>query len=127
MSIPTLRQRAGNLAFLLLLPALYLVIVSLTRRLFPGNPLYGGLETLGSAQTQVVTLLFSAASLLGPLLAVALCLLALVQLEWRREIGGVVATVRLRERLWPLITLAISVGILGLLALYAFFENFVPR
>jgi hypothetical protein len=127
MSPAPLRTRAANFAFLLLLPALYLVVVSLTRHLAPGNPFYGALDAVGSAQWQAVNAVFTAAVLLGPVVAVALCVLAILRLEWRREVGGFVATVHVRDHLWPLFTLGLSLSLLGMLFLYAFFENFVPR
>ena len=128
MSAAPLRMRAANFAFLLLLPALYLVVVSLTRHLAPGNPFYGALDAVGStSQWPAVSAVFTVATLLGPVVAMALCVLAILRLEWRREVGGFVATVHVRDHLWPLFTLGLSLSLLGLLFLYAFFENFVPR
>jgi hypothetical protein len=124
----TVRTRAANLAILLLLPALFLEVVSLTRRLVPGNPLYAALDALGrSPQLHVVNAIFTAAVLLGPVLAIALCLLAVLRLQWQRETGGFVATVHVRDHLLPLATMGLSFVVLALLFLYAFFENFVPR
>ena len=128
MSSAPVRTRAANFAFLLLLPALFLVIVSLTRHLAPGNPFYGALDALGSTpQWQVVSAVFTAATLLGLVGAVALCVLGIVRLDWHSEGGSFVATVQVRARLWPLFTLGLSLSLLGILVLYAFFENFVPR
>jgi hypothetical protein len=124
----TVRTRAANLAILLLLPALYLEVVSLTRHLAPGNPFYAALDAVGrTPQSGVVSAVFTATVLLGPVLAIALCLLAVLRLEWRREVGGFVATLHVRDHLLPLATIGLSLGVLGLLFLYAFFENFVPR
>ncbi len=124
----TVRTRAANLAILLLLPALFLEVVSLTRRWAPGNPLYAALDALGrSPQLHVVNAIFAAAVLLGPVLAIALCLLAVLRLQWQRETGGFVATVHVRDHLLPLATIGLSLTVLALLFLYAFFENFVPR
>jgi hypothetical protein len=111
----------ANFAFLLVLPAVYLEVVSLTRHLAPGNPFYAALDTLGRDT------LFTAATLLGPVLAIGVCLLAVLRLEWRRELGGFVTTIHVRDRLLPLATIGLSVGVLALLFLYAFFENFAPR
>jgi hypothetical protein len=122
------RQRAAKGAFLLLLPALYLELVSLTRDLAPGNPLYAALDALSrDPQWHGVNALFTAAVLLGPVLALALCLLAVLRLEWRREPGGFSTIVHVRGQLLPLATIGLSLGVLALLFLYAFFENFVPR
>jgi hypothetical protein len=124
----TVRTRAAHLAILLLLPALYLEVVSLTRHLAPGNPFYAVLDAVGrTPQSGVVNAVFTATVLLGPVLAIALCLLAVLRLEWRREVGGFVATLHVRDHLLPLATIGLSLGVLGLLFLYAFFENFVPR
>jgi hypothetical protein len=118
----------ANFAFLLVLPALYLEVVSLTRHLAPGNPFYAALDALGrNAQLGTVNAIFTAATLLGPVLAIAVCLLVVVRLEWRREMGGFVTTIHVRDRLLPLATIGLSLGVLALLFLYAFFENFVPR
>ena len=128
MPAHTVRTRAAHLAIVLLLPALYLEVVSLTRHLAPGNPFYMALDAVGrTPQSGVVNAVFTAAVLLGPVLAIALCLLAVLRLEWRREVGGFVATLHVRDHLLPLATMGLSVGVLGLLFLYAFFENFVPR
>ena len=128
MSAITIRTRAANLAILMLLPALFLEVVSLTRRLAPGNPLYAALDALGrNPQLHVVNAIFTAAVLLGPVLAIALCLLAVLRLQWQRETGGFVATVHVRDHLLPLATIGLSCAVLALLFLYAFFENFVPR
>jgi hypothetical protein len=122
------RIRAANLAFLLLLPALFLISASLTRRVAPGNPFYAAIEALGSTpQTQTATALFTAATLLGPVAAIMVCLLGVLQLEWRRDPTGFVTTAHVRWSVIPLATLALSVATLGLLSLYAFFENFLPR
>jgi hypothetical protein len=118
----------ANFAFLLVLPALYLEVVSLTRHLAPGNPFYAALDALGrDAHLGTVNAIFTAATLLGPVLAIALCLLAVLRLEWRRELGGFVTTIHVRDRLLPLATIGLSLGVLAFLFLYAFFENFVPR
>ncbi len=128
MLISTLRMRAANLAFLLLLPALFLEGASLTRHLAPGNPLYGALDALSrDPHLQTANQLFTLSVLIGPLLAITLCLLAVLRLEWRREPGGFITTVHVRDRLLPLLTIAGSLGVLALLFAYAFFENFVPR
>ncbi len=128
-STPRLRiATLANFAFLLVVPALYLEVVSLTRHLAPGNPFYAALDALGSnAQLGAVSAVFTAATLLGPVLAIMLCLLAVLRLEWRRELGGFVTTLHVRDRLLPLATIGLSMGVLALLFLYAFFENFVPR
>jgi hypothetical protein len=118
----------ANFAFLLVLPALYLEGVSLTRHLAPGNPFYAALDALGrDAQLGTVNAIFTAATLLGPVLAIAVCLLVVLRLEWRREPGGFATTIHVRDRLLPLATIGLSLGVLALLFLYAFFENFVPR
>ena len=128
MSASTLRTRAAHCAILLLLPALFLEVVSLTRPLAPGNLLYAALDALGrNPQLHTVTAVFTAAVLLGPVLALALCLLAVLRLGWHREPGGFVATIHVRDHLLPLATIGLSLAVLGLLFLYAFFENFVPR
>jgi hypothetical protein len=128
-STPRLRVTTlANFAVLLVVPALYLEVVSLTRHLAPGNPFYAALDALGrDSQLGPVSAVFTAATLLGPVLAMALCLLAVLRLEWRREVGGFVTTVHVRDRLLPLATIGLSLGVLALLFLYAFFENFVPR
>ena len=127
----TLRLRVAtlaNFAFLLVLPALYLEVVSLTRHLAPGNPFYAALDAVGrSSQLGAVSAIFTGATLLGPVLAITVCLLAILRLEWRRESGGFVTTIHVRDRLLPLATIGLSLGVLALLFLYAFFENFVPR
>jgi hypothetical protein len=118
----------ANFAFLLVLPALYLEVVSLTRHLAPGNPFYAALDALGrNAALGTVNTIFTTATLLGPVLAIVVCLLAVLRLEWRRELGGFVTTIHVRDRLLPLATIGLSLGVLALLFLYAFFENFVPR
>jgi hypothetical protein len=128
MPASTLRTRAANLAILLLLPALYLEVVSLTRQLAHGNPFYAALDALSqNPQWRTLNAVFTAAVLLGPLLALALCLFAVLRLGWRRETGGFVATVHVRDQWLPLATIGLSLAVLGLLFLYAFLENFVPR
>jgi hypothetical protein len=128
-STPRLRiATLANFAFLLVVPALYLEVVSLTRHLAPGNPFYAALDALGrDAQLGAVSAVFTAATLLGPVLAITLCLLAVLRLEWRREPGGFVTTLHVHDRLLPLATIGLSMGVLALLFLYAFFENFAPR
>ena len=124
----TWRLRAANGAILLVLPALFLEVVSLTRPLAPGNPLYAALDALSRVpQWHLVNALFNVAVLLGPVVAIALCLLVVLRLEWRREPGGFLTTVHVRDRLLPLATIGLSLAVLALLFLYAFFENFVPR
>jgi hypothetical protein len=125
MSARLIRTRAANLAILLLLPALYLEVVSLTRRLAPGNPFYAALDGLG--RMPQLNTVFTAAVLLGPVVALVLCLLVVLRLEWQRETGGFVVTVHVRDHLLPLATIGLSGAVLALLFLYAFFENFVPR
>jgi hypothetical protein len=128
MPADRLRVRAANFAFLLLLPALFLAVVSLTRHLAPGNPFYAALDLVGGPTANpVISGLFTLLTLLGPVGALVLCALAILQLEWRRELGGVVATIRLRDRLVPLLTVGGSLVLLALLMLYALFENFAPR
>jgi hypothetical protein len=118
----------ANFAFILVFPALYLEVVSLTRHLAPGNPFYAALDALGrDAQLGTVNAIFTVATLLGPVLAIAVCLLVVLRLEWRRELGGFITTIHVRDRLLPLATIGLSLGVLALLFLYAFFENFVPR
>ena len=128
MPTTTARTRAAHLAILLVLPALFLEVVSLTRPLAPGNPLYAALDALSRLpQLHVVNAIFTVAVLLGPVLAIALCLLAVLRLEWRREPGGFSTVVHVRDQLLPLATIGLSLAVLVLLFLYAFFENFVPR
>jgi hypothetical protein len=128
-STPRLRVATlANFAFLLVLPALYLEVVSLTRHLAPGNPFYAALDAVGrDSPLGAVSAIFTGATLLGPVLAIAVCLLAVLRLEWRREPGGFLTTIHVRDRLLPLATIGLSLGVLALLFLYAFFENFVPR
>jgi hypothetical protein len=125
MPVRLIRTRAANLAILLLLPALFLEVVSLTRHLAPGNPLYAALDAL--SRMPQLNAIFTGAVLLGPVLALALCLLAVLRVRWQRETGGFVATIHVRDHLLPLVTLGLSSAVLALLFLYAFFENFVPR
>lgn len=128
MPASALRARAANFAILLLLPALFLEVVSLTRPLAPGNLFYTALDALSrNPQLHAVNAVFTAAVLLGPVLALALCLLAVLRLGWQRETGGFVATVHVHDQLLPLVTIGLSLAVLGLLFLYAFLENFVPR
>jgi hypothetical protein len=127
-STSRVRGALANFAFLLLLPALYLEVVSLTRHLAPGNPFYAALDALGrDARLAAVNSIFTVATLLGPVVAIAVCLMAVLRMEWRREPGGVVTTIHVRDQALPLATIVLGLGVLSLLFLYAFFENFVPR
>jgi hypothetical protein len=133
-STPRLRVAAlANFAFLLVVPALYLVVVSLTRHLAPGDAFFAALDALGrDAQLGPVNAVLTAA-LLGPALAIALCLLAILGPRWRQEVGGFVPTVHVRDELLPLATIGLSLGVLAFLFLYAiflfreYFEHFIPR
>ena len=123
----------ANFAFLLVVPALYLVVVSLTRHLAPGDPFFAALDALGrDAQLGPVNVVFTAV-LLGQVLAIAWRLLAVVGPAWRQEVGGFATTVHLRDRLLPLATIGLSLSVLAYLFLYAifllreYFEHFVPR
>lgn len=89
MPAATRSLRAANLALLLVLPAPFLEGVSLTRRVLPDSPLYAALDVLGrDPHLLPVSVVFTAATLLGPVLAIALCLFAVLRLKWRSEPGA---------------------------------------
>ncbi len=89
MPAATRRPRAANLALLLVLPAPFLEGVSLTpaccqiARSTRRSMSSGATRTCGP-----VSVVFTAATLLGTVLAIALRLFAVLRLEWRPEPGA---------------------------------------
>jgi hypothetical protein len=127
--MPQLRSRlrplsGSALGLLLLIPVALFTSASLLKYAAGVPVLYDGLGFLAEPRQlpwyeRVSPFLF----LGGPLLAVALSLRAIVQLDVRREEGSVVTTVTLRPRLLNLTVAVLSLVLLAILAGYAVAEN----
>jgi hypothetical protein len=127
--MPQLRSRlrplsGSALGLLLLIPVALFTSASLLKYAAGVPVLYDGLGFLAEPRQlpwyeRVSPFLF----LGGPLLAAALSLKAIVQLDVRREEGSVVTTVTLRPRLLNLTVAGLSLVLLAILAGYAVAEN----
>jgi hypothetical protein len=127
--MPQLRSRlrplsGSALGLLLLIPVALFTSASLLKYAAGVPVLYDGLGFLAEPRQlpwyeRVSPFLF----LGGPLLAAALSLRAIVQLDVRREEGSVVTTVTLRPRLLNLTVAGLSLVLLAILAGYAVAEN----
>jgi hypothetical protein len=127
--MPQLRSRlrplsGSALGLLLLIPVALFTSASLLKYAAGVPVLYDGLGFLAEPRQlpwyeRVSPFLF----LGGPLLAAALSLRAIVQLDVRREEGSVVTTVTLRPRLLNLTVAVLSLVLLAILAGYAVAEN----
>lgn len=127
--MPQLRSRlrplsGSALGLLLLIPVALFTSASLLKYAAGVPVLYDGLGFLAEPRQlpwyeRVSPFLF----LGGPLLAAALSLSAIVQLDVRREEDSVVTTVTLRPRLLNLTVAVLSLVLLAILAGYAVAEN----
>lgn len=122
-------RRLAVIGFVLLLAPLYFVSASLLKYWLGVGFLFDPLEAfLSVAGRREVFNLISPVVFLGGLgLALALNLYAVTRLNFSREEGTIVSTVRVKLGLWNIVVAAVSVLLLATLVGYVLLENFAYR
>ena len=122
-------RRLAVIGFVLLLAPLYFVSASLLKYWLGVGFLFDPLEAfLSVAGRREVFNLISPVVFLGGLgLALALNLYAVTRLNFSREEGTIVSTVRVKLGLWNIAVAAVSVLLLATLVGYVLLENFAYR
>ncbi|MBA3617074.1 MAG: hypothetical protein H0W52_13305 [Rubrobacteraceae bacterium] len=122
-------RRLAVVGFVLLLAPLYFVSASLLKYGLGIGFLFDPLEAfLSVAGRRVVFNVVSPIVFLGGLcLALALNTYAITRLNFRRENGTIVSTVRLKLRLSNIAVAVVSILLLATLLGYVFLENFAYR
>jgi hypothetical protein len=122
-------RRLAFIGFVLLLAPLYFVSASLLKYGLGVGFLFDPLEAfLSVAGRRVVFNVVSPLVFLGGLgLALALNTYAVTRLDFSREDGTIVSTVRVRLGLWNIAIAVVSILLLVTLVGYAFLENFAYR